>query len=222
MSGWIHHSGFNFTVGLNLWLQRAWVNDDYCDCGSDEPSTAACSGASFREFAAFKCKNHGFKAISIPSGHVGDGVCDCCDGSDERSDPDRTAGNLFVVPIIAPIPAPKAPLSAVRLDSLFAAMQDLLRQQAATISDYQHALSQKEQMIVNATVALAQFRRTIAELDSSVKEMEAILRAHSTERPPPGQATPCCAASPRTGLSWSSSSNNCTRASSTVGVGSRA
>ncbi|XP_058443213.1 uncharacterized protein LOC131425388 isoform X2 [Malaya genurostris] len=62
------------------------VNDDYCDCpedGSDEPSTNACARGRF--YCRFQ-KRHltgrgGY--TSVPSSWVNDGVCDCCDGSDE-------------------------------------------------------------------------------------------------------------------------------------------
>jgi hypothetical protein len=66
-------------------------NDNYCDCGTDEPGTSACSlftqslsttqdgGA----VASFQCVTE----LPIPQlvylSRVGDGICDCCDGSDE-------------------------------------------------------------------------------------------------------------------------------------------
>ena len=64
------------------------VNDDYCDCpsdGSDEPSTGACSKS------VFFCPSglHSSSAereqdrVPLPSNRINDGVCDCCDGSDE-------------------------------------------------------------------------------------------------------------------------------------------
>lgn len=31
----------------------------------------------------FECANHGHIPLRLPSSRVGDGVCDCCDGSDE-------------------------------------------------------------------------------------------------------------------------------------------
>ncbi|KAF2364377.1 Glucosidase II beta subunit N-terminal, partial [Trinorchestia longiramus] len=70
-------------VQSGLVIPARQVNDDYCDCledGSDEPLTNAC------ENSTFKCKkhSHGFPE-SLPSTFVNDGVCDCCDGSDEWS-----------------------------------------------------------------------------------------------------------------------------------------
>lgn len=54
------------------------LNDDYCDDGSDEPLTSACSGASS---ATFTCPDD-FNRV-IPLSRLHDGVCDCCDGADE-------------------------------------------------------------------------------------------------------------------------------------------
>ncbi|XP_041778275.1 uncharacterized protein LOC121596939 [Anopheles merus] len=63
-----------------------WVNDDYCDCpddGSDEPSTSACSrGRFYCKFQRRHNTGRG-KDMFISSGRVNDGICDCCDGSDE-------------------------------------------------------------------------------------------------------------------------------------------
>ncbi|KPA86843.1 putative mitochondrial glucosidase II beta subunit [Leptomonas pyrrhocoris] len=67
------------------------VNDDVCECpdGSDEPGTSAC--AMLRKGVVtqlsknwqFQCTNEGFFEQQIPHSHVNDGICDCCDGSDE-------------------------------------------------------------------------------------------------------------------------------------------
>lgn len=56
------------------------INDGHCDCpddGFDEPGTAAC------EKGRFYCKNAKSLDKYIESYKVNDGVCDCCDGSDE-------------------------------------------------------------------------------------------------------------------------------------------
>lgn len=77
-------------------LQASQINDDFCDCtvtGADEPGTSACSGiVAFVPDAPlthstptdkFWCVNKGYKGRYIPTSQVQDGVCDCCDGSDE-------------------------------------------------------------------------------------------------------------------------------------------
>jgi hypothetical protein len=55
-------------------------NDNYRDCpdGSDEPGTS--DGPSFD----FYCENTFYNPLTIRRWSVGDGLCDCCDGSDER------------------------------------------------------------------------------------------------------------------------------------------
>lgn len=64
-------------------LTPEMINDNRCDCpddGFDEPGTAAC------EKGRFYCKNVEKLGTYIPSFKVNDGVCDCCDGSDEYLD----------------------------------------------------------------------------------------------------------------------------------------
>ncbi|KAH0950458.1 hypothetical protein HN011_005614 [Eciton burchellii] len=75
------------------------INDDYCDCtvdGSDEPGTNACNNG------FFSCETSSRKsAAKIPSYKVNDGVCDCCDGSDEWAEavllrePNEAGGVIF-------------------------------------------------------------------------------------------------------------------------------
>lgn len=63
-------------------VQAAWIDDGYCDCGRDEARTGACAGHS-ASGQQFMCSNAGFRPVPIAAAHVRDGVCDCCDGSDE-------------------------------------------------------------------------------------------------------------------------------------------
>ncbi|KAL7485816.1 hypothetical protein ACHAW6_011408 [Cyclotella cf. meneghiniana] len=74
------------------------INDDYCDCpfdGLDEPETGACAGsvdgmwaglgrvkAEEGERSFFACSQQ--PSLRLPLSRVNDGICDCCDGADER------------------------------------------------------------------------------------------------------------------------------------------
>ena len=75
-------------------VTAAMINDDYCDCGYDEPHTAACSvsdirgpvettAAAVESSRSFWCVNTGWRGSPLLVSRLGDGICDCCDGSDE-------------------------------------------------------------------------------------------------------------------------------------------
>ena len=84
-------------------LPNEFINDGYCDClgGEDEFNTSACAGVMFWSGTIssdegmvrdeFTCSIEG---INIPISRVNDGICDCCDGSDERID--GMASNICV------------------------------------------------------------------------------------------------------------------------------
>ena len=74
------------------------LNDDFCDCadGSDELTTNACAGvfswagagsassADSDDYTEnwYKCPE---QQLFLPLSRLNDGICDCCDGSDEQS-----------------------------------------------------------------------------------------------------------------------------------------
>jgi hypothetical protein len=61
------------------------INDGYCDCpgsGFDEPGTSACAGLASSGEPLFFCGAQDGRHIF--SSRVEDGICDCCDGSDEE------------------------------------------------------------------------------------------------------------------------------------------
>ena len=81
--------GYCYAAPVNGIFQQ---NDGYCDdriTGSDEQNSSACSffvrGVNTRVFTC--AKSASLDGTMIPLSRVQDGVCDCCDGSDERGSP---------------------------------------------------------------------------------------------------------------------------------------
>ncbi|AIN99210.1 hypothetical protein LPMP_260970 [Leishmania panamensis] len=76
-------------------IQFSSVNDDICDCadGSDEPGTSACialRGSTVTLLPPewkFQCTDDAHISQVFPHNRVNDGICDCCDGSDEAETP---------------------------------------------------------------------------------------------------------------------------------------
>ena len=83
-------------------ISPSQINDGYCDCpldGIDEPNTSACSGSIDGGWAGVSSKYkptdeqaaqissyfvcHQQPNLKLPLSRVNDGICDCCDGSDE-------------------------------------------------------------------------------------------------------------------------------------------
>lgn len=64
----------------------ARIDDDWCDDranGSDESLSSACSG--FTEKSVGTCLDRKWVTQQVFSSRVRDGICDCCDGSDEEN-----------------------------------------------------------------------------------------------------------------------------------------
>ena len=70
-------------------IPRAHVGDDFCDCGSDEADTGACPDT------LYTCPNLPHRPTQVFSSRVNDGVCDCCDGSDEWRRPTLCANTCL-------------------------------------------------------------------------------------------------------------------------------
>ncbi|EAY06287.1 hypothetical protein TVAG_475210 [Trichomonas vaginalis G3] len=64
-------------------IKISQINDNFRDCldGSDEPGTSASNEGTYY------CSNNGFIPYPIAKWSVGDGICDCCDGADEKDNP---------------------------------------------------------------------------------------------------------------------------------------
>lgn len=73
-------------VLIFLALGSSVDDDDFCDDtrnGSDESFSSACSG--YVGNSAVTCKDKRFVSMKVFSSRLNDGVCDCCDGSDEKN-----------------------------------------------------------------------------------------------------------------------------------------
>uniref|UniRef100_A0A1B6HK90 Glucosidase II beta subunit N-terminal domain-containing protein n=1 Tax=Homalodisca liturata TaxID=320908 RepID=A0A1B6HK90_9HEMI len=90
-------NGKIFCAMDSIEIDMSRINDDYCDCptdGMDEPGTNACVNGRF--FCNYQADLRN-RPKSIPSSRVNDGVCDCCDGSDEWNGfqlPNRLADDI--------------------------------------------------------------------------------------------------------------------------------
>lgn len=73
----IYLVSYSFTI-----THECILNDNFCDCGDDEPLTSACSSYSTK-ITKFNCIDKRYIEETIFGSRVNDGICDCCDGSDE-------------------------------------------------------------------------------------------------------------------------------------------
>lgn len=70
----------DYNSKMNKIIEMSSFNDDFCDClitGYDEPGTSACLNS------IFACENAPVEPFLVYGSMINDGVCDCCDGSDE-------------------------------------------------------------------------------------------------------------------------------------------
>ena len=89
--------GWGSSSEIERSIPSDWINDGYCDCpldGIDEPDTGACSGSANWAGVDFMQKpnepsKHSFYQCpfepdhKLPLSQINDGICDCCNGSDE-------------------------------------------------------------------------------------------------------------------------------------------
>ncbi|KAG8341796.1 putative protein kinase C substrate protein, heavy chain [Trypanosoma vivax] len=145
------------------------VNDNYCDCsdGSDEPGTSACTitGGKYKTPKGwmFRCKNIGFKLEEINHNRVNDGICDCCDGSDEYSGLTECKNNC----------AEKQEHEAEKLKQEESARQLAISKKQKMI---QQVLAQRESDKVRVTeekMAIEKDKKTLEELKGTLPSLEA-------------------------------------------------
>jgi protein kinase C substrate 80K-H len=87
----VHADAENDMIPVKTNNLKCIKNDNFCDCGDDEPGTSACSMYSSQDL--FVCSNQRYVVTSLHSSRINDGVCDCCDGSDEFQSHVKCADN---------------------------------------------------------------------------------------------------------------------------------
>ena len=78
------------TTVTNQTATNTLNNDNYCDVGDDESMTSACSYYTTTSHHYYSCLINDIEKSessrrNIPYSRLDDGVCDCCDGSDETN-----------------------------------------------------------------------------------------------------------------------------------------
>ena len=104
-----------FTCDDGRILPDDQVNDDYCDCGTDEPQTGACPNT------LFKCACAPHRPVEIFASRVNDGVCDCCDGTDEFKTPGACPNTCVTLAAAELVQRSRAALNRAQRESLGAA-----------------------------------------------------------------------------------------------------
>lgn len=111
------------------------------------------------EKGMFHCANAGFKGIDITSSTVNDGVCDCCDGTDE-----------YASPVSATCPNTCAALAAAEAILL-----------AGKRKEYNTAAKLRRQCIKEARVWIADTHNEVKGLEDSVtQQRKAVVRSTFT------------------------------------------
>ena len=158
------------------------LNDDFCDCGDDESETSACSINTVSELT-FKCKDTEYITMSLASSRIHDGnivfsipkfsllssssytsfaslskgVCDCCDGSDEKES--KNCQNVCAAVHAAEI-AKRDELIRIRSEGLI----------------------KKYDMVADGNEKLRIVKNTSATLTSSIKEREDNINRYRIEK----------------------------------------
>lgn len=115
-------------------------NDNYRDCpdGSDEPGTS--EGPS----TPFFCENKGYVPVALSRWVVGDGICDCCDGSDER--------------------AGLCPNTCAQVEN---ERQSVIKQLSKV---YENGMKQREKLLQEGNNLIANRRRQISSYETQINE----------------------------------------------------
>ena len=132
-------------------------NDNFCDCGDDEPLTSACSSIMAAQ-PTFQCTDVEYVVMMLPGSRVHDRVCDCCDGSDEDST--TILCNNTCADIGAERAAREKEAHRVRTEGL----------------------SKKEKVVTESKINLQNLRQTTLVLQSQIKEKENLVATYEAHK----------------------------------------
>lgn len=133
------------------------LNDNFCDCGDDEPETSACSTVTVAQ-NTFQCVDREYIDMKLPSSRVNDGICDCCDGSDEK------AGIVKCNDTCAEVGAEEA-----------ARKREMERVQSI-------GFAKKQEMIASASLKLNSMREASAGLQIQIQAKEDAISKHEERK----------------------------------------
>ncbi len=142
-------------------------DDDYCDDtinGADEMQSSACSGIASSP-NLFKCKGGSLMKQLVFTSRVNDGVCDCCDGTDES-----TSG----VTCINECAALEAGANA-RIQARESIRQRGLQLQAASLAEARVELADLRQAQQREALDLPELNREIAEKEQALEDLKRVI-----------------------------------------------
>jgi protein kinase C substrate 80K-H len=136
--------------------------------GSDEPGTSACSHTA----AVFHCINAGFFPSDLPTSRVNDGVCDCCDGSDEYASGASCASRC------------DEEMQSFRADrkDLIEQVEAGLRDRVALAAEAQKFWDEEQQKQQQLEASAASLRVTAEQLEARKEEEERLEREEKESR----------------------------------------
>ena len=150
------------------------LNDNFCDDlinGSDESGSAACAGLSEKP-TYFYCRSTTLSKQRVFSSRVDDGVCDCCDGSDEPR-----SGAVCEDQCAALEAAEK-----FRQDARNEVRRNGVRRRAAAIEAAQAELADLKQAVSREAELLPGLDKTIAEAEAALEDAKILASARLADR----------------------------------------
>lgn len=139
------------------------MNDDYCDCGHDEMFSSACSY--HQTGRMFQCSDKRFFEQFLFLSRVGDGVCDCCDGSDEMH-----SKELIKCPNTCSEMGANYKLELRKIDDNYAKgtteREIILRDEKSKFDELRSSVSRAQKLIPQYKKMISDYRKELTEQQS--------------------------------------------------------